>query len=61
MKTHFLKCKFGLNELPEVRFEFSFMLIGKLTMAFMVTYSNPVTQVGAQNKDVGAALQAELT
>ena len=47
--------------MPEVRFEFSFMLIGKLTIAFMVTYSNPVTQVGAQNKDVGAALQAELT
>ena len=27
----------------------------------MATYSNPVTQVGAQNKDLGAASQAELT
>ena len=27
----------------------------------MVTYSNPGTQVGAQNMDLGAASQAELT
>ena len=25
------------------------------------TYSNPVTQVGAQNKDIGAVLQTDLT
>ena len=55
----------GLNELPEMRFEFPFNLIGKLAMAFKQAihgvYSNPGTQVAAQNKDLGAVSQTDLT
>ena len=40
----------GLNELPEVRFEFPFILIDQSTMAFLRAnhgvYSNPDTQAG---------------
>ena len=43
----------GLNELPEVRFEFPFNLIG--------AYSNLGTQLEVQNKDFGAVSQTELT
>ena len=32
----------GLNELPEVRFEFLFILIGKSTMAFLTDQSGRV-------------------
>ena len=32
----------GLNELPEMRFEFPFNLIGKLTMAFLTCQSRRV-------------------
>ena len=41
----------GLNELSEVRFEFPYILIGNLTMAFLTdhgAYSNPGTQVGSR-------------
>ena len=56
----------GLNELPEERFEFPFILIGKLTMDF---FSKPImarTQIlvhrwGPQNKDIGAVSQRDLT
>ena len=48
----------GFNELPEVRFEFPFILIGKLTMAFLTGQSWHVLKSwytgGAQNKDFGA-------
>ena len=49
----------GLNELLEMRFEFPFNLIGKLTIAFFKqanygAYLNSGTQVGAQNKNLGA-------
>ena len=40
----------GFNELPEVRFEFPFNLIGDLG-----------TQLEVQNKDFGAVSQRELT
>ena len=43
--------------------EFPFNLIGKLTMALLTAnhgkYSNPDTQVGAQNKDFGTVLQTD--
>ena len=55
----------GLNELPEVRFEFLFILIGKSTMAFSTGQSwrvlNLGTRVGVQNKDFGDVSQTELT
>ena len=48
----------GFNELPEVHFEFPFILIGKLTMAFLTGQSWRVLKSwytgGAQNKDFGA-------
>ena len=45
----------GLNELPEVPFKFPFILTGK-----HCAYLNPGTQVRAQNKDFGAAMQTKL-
>ena len=56
----------GLNELPEVSFEFPFTLIGKSEMAFFYqvnhgAYSNPGTQVGAKNMDFGAVSQTTIT
>ena len=54
-----------LNKLPEVRFEFLFILIGKSTMAFSTGQSwrvlNLGTQVGVQNKAFGDVSQTELT
>ena len=55
----------GLNELPEMRFEFPFNLIGRLTMALLTGQSWRVlkswyTWVGAQTKDFGAVLQMDL-
>ena len=54
-----------LNKLPEVRFEFLFILIGKSTMAFSTGQSwrvlNLATQVGVQNKAFGDVSQTELT
>ena len=52
------------QRLPEIRFEFHFNLIGKSTMACFGkanhgAYSNPGTQVGAQNKDFGAVSQTD--
>ena len=50
----------GLNELPEERFEFPSILIGKLAMAFLTGQSWRVLKSwytgGAQNKDFGAVL-----
>ena len=54
----------GRNELPEIRFEFHFNLIGKSTMAF---FNRPImarTQIlvhrwGAQNMDFGAVSQTD--
>ena len=59
----------GLNELPEVRFEFPFNLIGDhdkqikglLKLANRGVYSNLGTQLEVQNKDFGAVSQTELT
>ena len=48
----------GFNELPEVRFKFPFILIGKLAMAFLTGKSWHVLKSwytgGARNKDFGA-------
>ena len=49
----------GLNELPEVRFEFLFILIGN--QANHDAYSNSGAQVGAKNKDFSVVSQTELT
>ena len=55
----------GLLDLPEMRFEFSFNLIGKSTMAFLTSQSWRVlkswTRAGAQNKDFAADSQTDLT
>ena len=55
----------GLSVLLEARFEFPFILIGKMTMDFWGAnhgaYSNPGTQVEVQNKDFGGVLQMDLT
>ena len=55
----------GLNKLPEVCFEFPFNLIGKSTMTFSLAnhgaFSNPGTQVGAQNEDFRAVSRTDLT
>ena len=59
----------GLNELPEVRFEFLFNLIGDhdkpnkglFYLANRGAYSNLGTQLEVQNKDFGAVSQTELT
>ena len=56
----------GLNELPEVGLEFPFILIGKSSngpfwQANHGAYSNPGTQVEAQNKDFGAVSQMDFT
>ena len=55
----------GLSELLEARFEFPFILIGKMTWIFWGAnhgaYSNPGTQVEAQDKDLGGVLQMDLT
>ena len=46
----------GLNELPEMRVEFPFNLVGKFTIAFFLTgqswrvFKFRYTQVGAQNE-----------
>ena len=58
-----------LDELPEVRFEFPFNLIGDhdkqnkglFQQANCGTYSNLGTQLEVQNKDFGAVSQTELT
>ena len=52
----------GLNELPEMCFEFSFNLIDKLTMFF---FNRPIMthtpkQDGAQDKDFSAVSQTDL-
>ena len=44
-----------------MRLEFPFNLIGKSAMANYGSYSNPGTQVTAQNKDFGAFSQTDLT
>ena len=44
-----------------MRLELPFNLIGKSTMANHGAYSNPGTQVRAQNKDFGAFSQTDLT
>ena len=58
----------GLNELPEVRCEFPFNLIGYLNkqnkglfyLANRGAYSNLDTQLDVQNKDFDAVSQTEL-
>ena len=58
----------GLNELPEVRFEFPFNLIGDhdkqnkglFLLANRGAYSNLGTQLDVQNKDFGAVSQMDL-
>ena len=55
----------GLNEFPEVHFEFPFNLISKWTMALSLTgQSRRVRKswytVGGQNKDSGAVPQTDL-
>ena len=54
----------GLSKLPEVHFEFAFIVIGKSPMDFQHAncgmYSNPGTQEGAQNKNFGAVSQTDL-
>ena len=63
--TSFFQAPNRHNKLWEMRFEFPFNLIGKLTMAFLLGQlmrdTNPGTQVGAQNKDFGTVLQTDLT
>ena len=63
--TSFFQAPNRHNKLQEMRFEFPFNLIGKLTMAFLLGQlmrdTNPCTQVGAQNKDFGTVLQTDLT
>ena len=53
----------GLYELPEMRFEFPFNLIGKSTMPFLTDQSWCVLKSwytgGAQNKDFGAVWQTD--
>ena len=53
------------NELTEVRFDFPFNLIGKLTMAFLTGQSWHVLKSwytgGGPEKDFGAGAQTELT
>ena len=44
-----------------MRLELPFNLIGNSTMANHGAYSNPGTQVRAQNKDFGAFAQTDLT
>ena len=48
-----------------MRFEFPFNLTAKSTMTFLTgqswRYSNPDTQVEAENKDFGASSQTDLT
>ena len=59
----------GLNELPEVRFEFPFNLIGDhdkqnkglFKLANRGAYSNLGTQLEVQSKDFGTVLRMELT
>ena len=52
----------GPNELQEVRFEFSFILIGTSTMPSSTgkSWRNPGTQLRAQNKDIGAVLKTDV-
>ena len=57
---------YGVNELPEVCFEFPVSLIGKSTIAFfLISQSWCVLKSwytdGAQNQDFGADSQTELT
>ena len=55
----------GLNEVPEVRFEFPFILIGKWTMAFLTGQSWRILKSqytgGAQNKNISAISQTGFT
>jgi len=53
----------GPNELQEVRFEFSFILIGTSTMTSSTgkSWRSPGTQLRAQNKDIGAILKTDVT
>ena len=53
------------RELPEERFEFPFILIGKWTMAFVTGQSCRSSQIlvhrwGAENKNFGALLQTDF-
>ena len=52
-----------LNELLVVHFECHFNLISQLNNSFFFydAYSNPSTQLRAQNNDFGADLQTDLT
>ena len=55
----------GLNKVPEVRFEFPFIVIGISTMAFLTGQSWRILKFwytgGAQNKDIGAISQTGFT
>ena len=54
----------GLNELPEERSEFLFILIGKSTVAFLTGQSWRVLKswyTGAQNNNFGTVSQTDLT
>ena len=51
----------GHNELPEMRFEFPFKLIGFFNRPIMARTQILVHDVGANNKDFGAVLQTDLT
>ena len=55
----------GLNKVPEVRFEFPFIVIGISTMAFLTGQSWHILKFwytgGAQNKDIGAISQTGFT
>ena len=54
----------GLNELPEVRYEFPFILIGKATMRFLKGQSPCEVKSwytdGVKNKDFGAVSKTDL-
>ena len=54
-----------LNELPYLRFEFPFNLIGKSTMAFLTGQGWHIVKSwykdGAQNKDFRAGSETDLT
>ena len=51
----------GHSELPEMRFEFPFKLIGFFNRPIMARTQILVHDVGAKNKDFGAVLQTDLT
>ena len=57
----------GFNELPGVRFEFPFNLIGKLTVVFLTGQSSRVLNStqwytgGAKNTDFGSVSQTDVT